>query len=180
MIKQLNAEYFVRGLRESDVEGPYPDWFEDQAVCSFNSHGKFVRTKEYFRQFVRRVDGEGMVVWAICHSEDGHIGNVALQNLSFVNRNAEFAIILGDRRHWGKNVGFLAGKLLLEHGFMKLNLHRIYCGTAATNSGMRALALKLGMQEEGLRRQHLFLDGGWIDAVELGILKTDFLESARS
>ena len=170
MIKQLNEQYYVRGLCEADIEGPYPGWFEDQEVCAFNSHGKFVRTKDYFRQFVRTLDGQSQIVWAICHVQDGHIGNVALQNISLINRNAEFAIILGDCRHWGKGVGLLAGKAMLEHGFKKLNLHRIYCGTAATNAGMKKLALKLGMKEEGIRKEHLFLNGEWVDAIEYGIV----------
>jgi [ribosomal protein S5]-alanine N-acetyltransferase len=171
MIKMLSEHYYVRALSETDVGGPYPSWFEDQEVCAFNSHGKFVRTKEYFRQFVRNLDGQSMIVWAICHMQDGHIGNVALQNISLINRNAEFAIILGDRSHWGKGVGELASKAILEHGFNKLNLHRIYCGTAATNEGMKKLALKLGMKEEGIRKEHLFLSGKWVDVVEYGILQ---------
>ena len=170
MIQKLSNEYFVRGLQEADVDGPYPGWFEDQEVCAFNSHGKFFRTKEYCRQFVRTLDGQSQIVWAICHISHGHIGNVALQNISLINRNAEFAIILGDRRHWGKGVGELASKAILEHGFKKLNLHRIYCGTAATNIAMRKLAAALGMQQEGIRPQHLFLDGEWVDMVEFGMI----------
>ena len=34
MIKQLNEQYYVRGLCEADIEGPYPLWFEDQEVCA--------------------------------------------------------------------------------------------------------------------------------------------------
>lgn len=173
MIKQLNEQYYVRGLCEADVDGPYPSWFEDQEVCSFNSHGKFVRTKEYFCQFIRNLNNESMIVWAICHVKDGHIGNVALQAISLINRNAEFAIIIGDRRHWGKGVGLLVGKSIIEHGFKKLNLHRIYCGTAANNTSMKKLALNLGMIEEGIRKEHLFLNGKWVDAVEFGINRSN-------
>lgn len=174
MIKQLNEQYFVRGLCEADVDGPYPSWFEDQDVCAFNSHGKFVRTKDYFRQFIRNLDGQSMIVWAICHVQDGHIGNVALQSISLINRNAELAIILGDKRHWGMGVGKLASKAIMEHGFRKLNLHRIYCGTTATNAGMKKLALSLSMKEEGIRKEHFFLDGAWVDAIEYGILRQEF------
>jgi len=115
-----------------------------------------------------------MIVWAICHEKDGHIGNVSLQALSMINRSAEFAILLGDRRHWNSGVGSLASSRLLDHGFRKLNLYRIYCGTAITNEGMSHLAVKLGMQQEGVRRSHLFLDDEWVDVVEYGILKDEF------
>jgi RimJ/RimL family protein N-acetyltransferase len=174
MIYELNKNYFVRPLAENDLEGPYPGWFEEQEVCRYNSHGKFFKSRAYFRQYLDEMDKEDRVVWGICHIEDGHIGNVSLQRISFIDRTAEFAIILGDKRHWGKAVGHLAGRKLLEHGFKKLNLERIYCGTAATNEGMKKLALAMGMIPEGTRRKHLFLEGARIDMLEYGILRTEF------
>jgi [ribosomal protein S5]-alanine N-acetyltransferase len=174
MMYRLSEEYYLRGLCEADIEGPYPGWFEDQEVCRYNSHGKFVRTRDYFRNYVRSLDDSRAIVCAICHARDGHIGNVSLQELSFIDRNAEFAIILGDRRHAGRGVARLAGAALLAHGFDKLNLNRIYCGTAAGNVAMNKLALALGMRQEGIRRQHLFLEGKWADVIEYGILHGEF------
>lgn len=173
MIYQLNSEYFVRPLNKTDLSGPYISWFEDQDVCRYNSHGKFFKTEAYFQSFIEGLDNEDHVVWAICHTIDGHIGNISLQSISLINRNAEFAILLGDKRHWGKGVARLAGEKLIEHAFFKLNLERIYCGTAANNKGMRSLALALGMVQEGCRRSHLFLDGAWVDVVEYGLLRHD-------
>lgn len=174
MIYSLNDSYFVRAFQESDLSGPYRSWFDDQEVCTYNSHGKFPRTDAWFRAFYESLDAGDKVVWAICHVKDGHIGNISLQSLSIVDRNAEFAVLLGDKRHWGKGVGLLAGKKLLEHGFSKLNLERVYCGTAATNEGMKKLAAGLGMKEEGVRRKQLFLEGSFVDVVEYGILKEEF------
>ena len=179
MIYRLDADYYVRGLQASDIDGPYPSWFEDQETTTYNSHGKFPKTREYFRDFVAGLDREDRVVWAICHEKDGHIGNVSLQNLSFINPTAEFAILLGDRRHHGAGVATLASRKLVEHGFHKLNLERIYCGTAATNGGMKKLAISLGMTLEGTRRAHLFLDGAWVDVLEYGVLRLEF-ERARA
>ena len=174
MIYRLSDDYYVRPLVEADLDGPYPGWFEDQEVCRFNSHGKFFRTREWFRDYVASLNGSDKIVWAICHAADGHIGNISLQDISVINRTAELAILLGDKRHWGKNVGVLTGRQLLEHGFDKLDLMRVYCGTAATNEGMKRLALRLGMQLEGTRRQHLYLDGNRVDMVEYGILRNEF------
>lgn len=176
MIYELSEEYFVRSLREEDLEGPYTTWFEDQEVCRYNSHGKFFKTKEYFREYLRQLDKQDRVVWAICHVADGHIGNVSLQEISLINRTAELAIILGDKRHWGRGVGLLAGRALLQHGFRKLNLERICCATAATNEGMKALASAIGMKLEGTRRMHLFLDGERVDVLEYGILRQEFFQ----
>jgi RimJ/RimL family protein N-acetyltransferase len=177
MIYQLDSDYHVRPLRREDLDGPYPTWFEDQDVCRFNSHGKFFKNRAWFEEFIASLNREDRVVWAICHAADGHIGNISLQQLSFINRTGELAIILGDRRHWGRGVGLLAGRVLLRHGFMKLGLERIYCATAASNEGMRKLALGMGMQLEGTRRQHLFLEGQRVDVVEYGILRAEFVDT---
>lgn len=174
MIYKLSNAYFVRALLENDVNGAYPTWFQDAEVCQHNSHGKFLKTKDYFKAYIQASNQEDRVIWAICHIEDGHIGNVSLQEISFINRTAEFAILLGDKRHWGKGLGFLAGKQLLIHGFNKLNLKRIHCGTAATNQSMIKLAGALGMVHEGIRRQHLFLEGEWVDSVLYGVLREEF------
>lgn len=174
MIYELDEVYYVRPLTPGDLDGPYCSWFEDQTVCQFNSHGKFFKTRAYFQAYMDSLNQENRIVWAICHNEDGHIGNISLQEISLINRTAEFAIIIGDKRHWGKGVGILAGRQLLEHGFKKLNLKRIYCGTAASNQGMRKLAVALGMQHEGTRRQHLFLDGTRVDVLDYGILSDEF------
>lgn len=175
MIYKLPDGYFVRALYASDLAGPYPHWFEDQEVCKFNSHGKLAKNTDWFKSYYESANRDDRVIWAICHRDDGHIGNISLQDMSCVNRNAEFAILIGDRRHWGKSVGHNAGLALLRHGFMKMNLERIYCGTAASNIGMQRLARGLGMVEEGCRRKHLFLEGQYVDVLEYGILRSEFL-----
>ena len=175
MIYRLSNEYFVRSLDAADLDGPYLCWFENQEICKYNSHGKFFKSKQYFQDFYSNLDGQDKIVWAICHGVDGHIGNISLQDISLINRNAEFAILLGDSRHHGKGVSKLAGKKIIEHGFKKINLERIYCGTAATNDAMNRLALSLGMTKEGVRRSHLYLDGSWEDVVEYGLLKHELV-----
>lgn len=177
MFYNLNNEYFVRSLDYNDVNEKYISWFEDQQVCKFSSHGKFQKNKNFFLDYVSETNKNDRLVWALCHENHGHIGNLALQCISQINRSAEFAIIIGDRRHWGKSVGFLAGLALLYHGFYKLNLNRIYCGTAFDNHAMNSLAIRLGMKLEGKRRNALFLSGTYVDVIEYGILCDEFYES---
>lgn len=178
MIYRLSDAYYVRPLDEGDLDGAYRSWFEDQEVCKFNSHGKFFKTKSFFQSYLANLNAEDKVVWAICHNDDGHIGNISLQDISFINRTAEFAILIGNKGHWGQGVARLAGTAILKHGFTKLNLERIYCGTAASNDGMNALATSLGMQVEGRRRKHLFLEGARIDVLDYAILREEFLAAS--
>jgi len=174
MIYKLSSDYYVRQLAESDLDGAYPYWFDDQDICRYNSHGKLFKTKAYFKEYINELNREDRLVWAICHITDGHIGNVSLQNISWINRTAEFAILIGEKGHWCKGIGLLASNKILEHGFDKLNLERVGCGTAATNEGMKKLAMAMGMTLEGTRRQQLFLERVRVDLLEYGIVRAEF------
>ena len=104
-----------------------------------------------------------------------HIGNVSLQNISYIDRSAELAIIVGDKKYWGKGIGLETWKLMMNYGFRVLNLHRLYCGCANKNLGMRRIAKKSGMKPEGRRRDAFFKNGEYDDILEFGILDTEYL-----
>ena len=180
MIYAISTGYSVRPFDEADLEGPYLGWFEDQDVTRYSAHGKLARGLDYYRDYIRTLDRNTNVIWAIIHEHDGHVGNIGLHAISALNRNAEFAIMIGNKAHWTNGVGRAAARALIEHGFEKLNLERIYCGTAATNLAMVRLALALGMTEEGRRRSQLWLDGAWVDVVEYGLLRCEWREAPAS
>lgn len=167
----------VRGLDRQDLEGNYPRWFCDEEVCRHNSHGAFPKTRQELESFVDSLAGDRTrVVWAVVDLATGrHIGNMSLQNINYINRGAEFAVLMGEKDYWGKGYAREAGELLLRHGFLKLNLHRVYCGTAATNTGMQKLAEALRMVREGVLRQGLYLNGDYVDVWEYGVLRDEFL-----
>ena len=166
----------VRGLLPCDLDGNYPHWFNDLEVCRYNAHGVYPATRAEMENFIHSLTGDrSRIVWAVIEqSSNTHIGNVSLQNINWIYRSAEFAVIMGEKQYWGKGYASEAANLLLTHGFKKLNLHRIYCGTALTNRGMCKLAESLKMTREGVRRQALFLNGAYVDLVEYGVLRDEF------
>ena len=169
---------YLRRLRESDAQGPYPSWFNDEEVCRGNSHHVFPYSQEQALAYIRENQGtDCRLVLAIARKEDGaHIGNIALDNINYFNRTAALTIIVGDKAAWGKGYGREAALLICEHGFVTLNLHRIFSGTFEDNAGFRRIAQYLGMVEEGRRRQEAFKLGRYVDIVEYGLLRDEFLQ----
>lgn len=164
----------LRPLSLTDAEGEYVNWFNDAEVCQHNSHHVYPHNRALTEQYINDANRQKQtMVLAITDKEGAHIGNVSLQSINYVNRSAEFAILIGDKRYWGKGIAKEAGHLLLRHGFEALNLHRIYCGTAADNIAMQKVALALGMREEGLRKEAVYKNGGYVDIIEYGILKEE-------
>lgn len=175
--KFLQAErVYLRPLVESDCEGPYVDWFNDEEVCRGNSHHVFPYTVESAKNYVRfaHETKENLILAIALQEDDRHIGNIALQNIHPINRSAEFSIVIGERDAWGQGFGQSAAQLVCAHGFSAMNLNRIGCGTFAGNEAMQRLALFLGMTEEGRRRQAAYKDGRFVDVIEYGVLRNEF------
>jgi RimJ/RimL family protein N-acetyltransferase len=168
----------LRSLVEEDVLGPYLSWLNDAETCAGNSHHVLPYTEEAALEYVRNTRRSRTELTLAIELKDPsqHVGNVTLQDIHPVYRSAQYAILIGDPAARGQGIAFEASSLLLAHGFRELNLHRIYCGTFDTNVAMARLAVRLGMREEGRRREAVFKGGRWLDVIEFGILSKEFEE----
>jgi RimJ/RimL family protein N-acetyltransferase len=117
-----------------------------------------------------------LILAIVRNDNDEHIGNIALDKIDYINRCAELAIIMGNKSCWKKGFSKEATRLICDHGFLSLNLHRISCGTFTHNHGMRRLAEYLGMVEEGRRRDARYVLGSYTDIIEYGVLKREYLK----
>ena len=173
----------LRPLGRQDLTLDYVQWLNDEEVCQFNSHAVFPYTAEKMNAYYEglQTGGQRQVVLAVCARESGtHLGNVSLQAIDWVARSAEFAILLGHSGARGRGVGKEASALIVDYGFRRLNLHRIFCGTSVANLSMQRLADFLGMQKEGLRRQAMYKNGQFFDIQEYGVLRDEFYASVSA
>ena len=168
----------LRPLRESDIEGTYSEWLNDAEVCEGNLHHRYPQTREDTLNYIRYAltTRDELILAIVDKASETHIGNIALQHISPFHRHAELSILVGDKDYWGKGYAKEACRLIMQHGFTALNLHRIYTGAMDHNLGMIKLAESLGMQPEGSRREHLFKDGQFRDEVLHSILAAEFQE----
>lgn len=166
----------LRDLRDSDVDGNYASWLNDKEVCEFNSHHRFYCTRKQLYEYVEAVNSsKDVIVFAIIEKEKNiHIGNISLQQIDYINRNAEIAFLLGDKDYWGKGYASEAARLLIEHALYQLGLERIYFGTSVENVRMQSLGERLGFKKEGIRRQALFKNNHFCDILEYGLLKKEW------
>ena len=144
-----NDTIILRPVYRQDLNDEYLHWLNDQETCAQNSHAYFPYTMDQLiKHYESKLTDNQEIRLAIVVKEDNvHVGNVSLQNINWMNRSAEFAILLGNKKYWGKGIGYMAAQLIMDHGFRNLNLHRIYCGTTAANNGMNKIAEKLKMKK---------------------------------
>jgi len=165
----------LRPLTLADPQGPYPNWLNDPEVCRYNSHGERVYTPEMAEAYITQVNASptDRVFAVVDSTTDTHIGNIAIQKINWAYQNAEYAILMGDTRYWGKGYALEASKTLLDYGFGPLGLHRIYCGTSADNVPMQKLAVAMGMRVEGRQRDAMMKHGAFVDVLLYGALRDE-------
>lgn len=163
-------QIYLRALCPEDATQEYTDWLNDPIICQYNSHHRFPNTIEKTKDYITS-SAEGSLILAICDKKSNkHLGNISLQSLNFIDSQAEFAILIGESNKHAKGVGTEAAKLIIEHGFLTLGLHRIYCGTSIENIPMQKLAVKLGFKKEGVSKDALFKHGKYLDIVHYGLI----------
>lgn len=73
-----------------------------------------------------------------------------------------------------RGLGTEAARLIVEHGFRALGLHRIELEVYSFNPRARRVYDKVGFVHEGTRRDALRFDDEWIDAEVMAVLATDW------
>jgi RimJ/RimL family protein N-acetyltransferase len=112
----------------------------------------------------------------ICRQQDRHpLGTIGFDSIDAVNQNAEIGnVMIGAADMAGKGFAEEAMRLLLEYGFMRLNLHRIFLRVLSRNTRAVKLYKRCGLQLEGTLRQAHFDEGAFHDVLCMGLLRGEF------
>ena len=76
--------------------------------------------------------------------------------------------------HWGNGYATEAASAMLEFGFTRLGLHRVWSWCVADNVGSARVLQKLGMQAEGRLRENEYYKGRYWDTLMFGILADEW------
>ncbi|MHB0964366.1 MAG: GNAT family N-acetyltransferase [Gemmatimonadaceae bacterium] len=107
---------------------------------------------------------------AITEADAGLVGAISLR-IELPQRRAELGYWIGVP-YWGRGYATEAARAMIEFGFRRLSLHRIYAHHFARNPASGRVMEKAGMQHEGTLRGHFFRWGAPEDVAVWGILST--------
>ncbi len=101
------------------------------------------------------------------------VGEVVLNEWAQDNDSCNFRILIGPRGR-GRGLGTEATRLILEHAFTALGLHRISLEVYAFNPRAQHVYEKAGFTVEGTKRDALRFDDQRVDAVMMSILRPEW------
>lgn len=176
----IGTRVILREFRQEDLSG-IRSWVNDYDTTRFLGAGysrpqSWEQTEQYLNSLL---NGEaGGVQLAIAEKETRrYLGQCSLMMIDYTARRAEMAIVLApDSVSHG--YGREAIILLLDYAFLQLNLNRVFLQVHADNERAIRVYEKCGFRQEGRLREHFYRDGHYIDALQMGLLRSEW-ESTR-
>lgn len=178
-----------RGVERSDIP-KFVEWLNDPEVIQ----GILVRypisqadEEGWFeRMLTRPVDERVMGIEIKETNPIGNteswklIGTCAFTHIDWRLRASEFGIMIGEKQYWNQGYGTEAVRLLIHHGFNRLNLNRIFLHVFSNNPRAIRAYQKAGFTLEVRERQAEYMDGRYIDVYLMGLLKDEYLKNKEA
>lgn len=160
IVQKLCGAYEV-AAKTLSVPHPYPDGVAETWIAS---HGPDWENKIW-------------VTLALTHREDESepqdvLGAISLM-LHLAHYRAELAYWLG-MPYWNQGYMTEAARALVQYGFEELKLNRVEATHYRSNPASGRVMQKIGMQQEGIRRQQTLRFGQFEDCVVYGLLASDW------
>jgi RimJ/RimL family protein N-acetyltransferase len=166
----------LRKLRKSDAPFLYQN-ANDKEVTRYTTLPypcKLERVQEFIKETHPKIRKETAYELGIELKETGQIiGVMSLMHIDPASKNAEAGYWLG-KKYWGQGLAKEALKLILEFGFKKLELIRIYARVMHPNIASARLLERCGLKYEGRMRKSTFTNGKWMDDLMYAILREEY------
>lgn len=158
----------LRLLENKDV--PFMlEWMADKDItCFFQNEFEKMNKKNVY-EFIKKSFTDVNKHFAIIDDEDEYLGTISLKNISFKNKNAEYAIVTR-KSTWGKGISNVATKEILKYAFEDLKLHKVYLNVLSNNYRAIKFYEKMGFNYEGEFKHHIKLDNKYEDLKWFGII----------
>jgi RimJ/RimL family protein N-acetyltransferase len=151
-------------------------WYSDPEVVRLTRYQDGpMRRDEIDRFFAARALGPESLAMAI-HVRDTNrlIGTCALSQLDSDNGSALFHITIGEKDAWGRGYGTEATRLMIDHAFTGLGLHRVALTVFAFNERAVRSYRSVGFVVEGRAREAIWREGHWWDEISMSLLDSEW------
>ncbi len=167
---------YLRYIKLSDVNDNYLSWLNDEQVMKgiLTSGYNLQNLQSYVRNKINLKHTHFFAI--VLKSNNLHIGNIKLDFHDSKANLSEMGVLIGDKDYWGKGIAREACNLILNYGFKKLNLRKIFLAVFENNIPAIKLYYSLGFKMEGKLIKHVAVKGILYDKYLMGIFRKEFIK----
>jgi RimJ/RimL family protein N-acetyltransferase len=150
------------------------NWLSDSNIIKFLDSSECCLPIEKIKKLYPIDDKKNKLFTIIEKNHDQSVGICGLQKIDWNKKNAFLRIIIGNQNFWDGTTALESEKLLLKFAFSELKLNKVYSIINVKNVGQSMLLDRLGMQKDGIIRNHFIQNGEYVDANLYSILSNEF------
>lgn len=174
-IRLIGKKIVLRGIRNSDTKS-IQCYAKNREISKYTDLPHPFSLKDVqnlINQIKRDIKKRGGYQLGIELQVTGEIiGIIGLTSID-KHKKAEIEYWIG-KKYWGQGITKEAIKLILDFGFKKLKLNRIYAKAIPKNIASWKLLEKCGFSYEGKLRESLFEKRKFVDLLVYSILKREY------
>lgn len=123
----------------------------------------------------RNIEAGTSYAFAMIHKETDVLMGAMTIGVTRNHDRGELAYWVG-KPYWGQGYGTEAAAWIMQFGFEQLELNRIWAAAMTKNPGSSSIMKKIGMQYEGLFKEHVKKWDVYEDLEYYGLSKRDYVK----
>jgi ribosomal-protein-alanine N-acetyltransferase len=172
----INTDRLIlRRLSPNDFKYIYENYSEEEIkkLLGHNSDEEFLKEKVKYENGYTTYNRSFEYFQILDSQSKCIIGGCGFHNWYIDHRRAELGYSITNENFKRKGIMSEALKAVIDHGFHKMNLHRIEALVGSENIASLKLMKKYNFIKEGVLRQHFFIAGKFENSVVFSKLKSD-------
>ena len=128
-----NRNFFIRHLKETDINKNYLNWFKDKDNKNFIINSNFESLKDLKIYYKNQIRKKKIFLGIFNSNTNKHIGNIKFEKINFVKKSAVVGIFLGDKDYRNQGIGSKSIIAACDLIYKKLKIFKIFLGVGKKN-----------------------------------------------
>jgi [ribosomal protein S5]-alanine N-acetyltransferase len=159
----------LRELSVEDSSEAYVTWLNDVEINKYLDPFESKHTLESVRMYIQeKKQSKNEYLYGIFY-ENIHVGNIKI-DFNYAFKNGKIGYIVGEKKYWGKGIATAAIKIILSMCKEMGEIRKISAGVYEGNIASEKVLFKCGLDKEGVRKKHIFVNNEMLDYYEFGII----------
>jgi len=167
---------YLRTPSKDDISKSWYQWFSDSETTEFLADRWWPNSVEAQESFYEHmITNKSSLVLSVCDIKtDAHIGVCSLGSINWVHRNADIALVIGDKKFKNGMVAVETMSLLIKIAFKRLNLLNLRSVYVESHPHTPNLMKLFKFKKVGILKEYFFHNKEYVDMIIAQLQRTDW------
>ena len=173
---EIGNKIYLRTPTKSDLSGNWYQWFSDPETTEFLIDRWWPNSEEAQEIFYNQIIlSKSSLVLSVCDKKtDKHIGVCSLSSINWVHRNADIALVIGDKKYKNGLVAVEIMTMLIKIAFKRINLLNLKSVFVSNHPTTPSLVNLFKFKQVGVLKDYFFYNDKYVDVIITQLKREDW------